>query len=368
MPDPNFSATQLTNNEQTVLRRELADCRTQLHAVSSELGELRSRRPVRLALTLAEPLRRLRSALGGTPAFSPPAPSPELIDPPLFYWPTLTDHYSPVPDTRLLSRPDVRARVWPEQPREVPGVDWREQQQLALLRELGEQSPMRIRERSSGDPHQYYAPNPSFGYYDSWAIGAMLRHLRPRRMIEVGSGWSSLLSARVNREYLDGRMELTCIEPYPPEFIEGVEGISRVLRQQVEQTPMSVFEQLGAGDVLFIDTTHTVKTGGDVVFLFCEVVPRLRPGVVVHVHDIFLPRDYPEHWALSGWGWNEQYLLEAFLAFNAAFEIVLAMAWLAAHHPDAVVEAAPAPEVVRRRFEASLWFRRCERPPRGYTS
>ena len=264
-----------------------------------------------------------------------------------------------MPDTRILSQEVSRARIWPRAAPERPGIDWRAEQQLALVGELAKQTALRFPEEPTADPLEYYAPNPSFGYYDSWALGAMLRHLRPARMIETGSGWTTLLAARVNREYLNHEMELTCIDPYPQDFLSGgVDGLARFMKQPVEQTPAAVFEQLDAGDVLFIDGTHAVKTGGDVVFLFGEVLPRLRRGVVVHVHDIFLPRDYPEQWVLSGWGWNEQYLLQAFLAFNPEFEIVLGMAWLAEDHPDLVAEAAPEPVHEHPRFEASLWFRR----------
>jgi hypothetical protein len=283
---------------------------------------------------------------------------------PKFYWPALTHFHSPVPDTRVLAEPATRERIWPAQPPDRPGIDWRGERQLELLAELGRQAPMRIPEAPTGNPLDYYAPNPSYGYYDSWAVGAMLRHLRPTRMIEAGSGWSTLLAARINREYLGGTTDLTCFDPFPQPFIQdGVPGVSRLVEEPIERTPLTAFDALGAGDVLFIDSTHAVKTGGDVAFLFGDVIPRLRPGVVVHVHDIFLPLDYPEPWALEGWSWNEQYLVQAFLAFNSEFEILLATSWLAINHPEAVPRAAPAPATPRRRFGASLWFRR--RDPGG---
>jgi hypothetical protein len=361
-------------DESAAVRAELGRCEAELASVRGRLTALQARRSVRLALALAgvrERPRRVaresgndkppetRSTKSAEPPPKPVGPPPEREDEPRFYWPSLAHFHSPVPDTRVLALEDNRSRIWPEQPPERPGIDWRGERQLALLDELAKQTSMRIPEEPTDDPLEYFAPNPSFGYYDSWAIGAMLRYLRPARMIEIGSGWTTLLVARVNREYLHGEMDVTCIDPHPQDFLSGgVEGVARVLKQPVEATPLSVFEALGRGDVLFIDGTHTVKTGGDVVYLFGEVVPRLRPGVVVHVHDIFLPRDYPERWVLSGWGWNEQYLLQAFLAFNPEFEIVLGMAWLAVNHPEAVTEAAPVPTQSRPRFEASLWFRR----------
>lgn len=363
MPDKDLFPSSLAEHEAAAIRRDLAASQAELEAVRGELNALNLRRSVRAALFLADriaPLRRAiraarrpRSAPGEVPRSASEDPqadaSAEPPDPPRFYWPSLTHHHSPVPDTRVLSRESTRRRVWPQRAPEIPAVDWHAEQQLQLLGELGRQTPMRIPEERTSDPKEFFAPNPSFGHYDSWASGAMLRHLRPSRMIEIG----------VNREYLGGQMNLTCIDPYPVEFMqEGVEGVSSRLVHPVEETPLSTFEQLEEGDVLFIDSTHTVKTGGDVVFLFGEVIPSLRPGVVLHVHDIFLPRDYPQPWALSGWSWNEQYLVQAFLSFNAEFEILLAMAWLADHHPEAVVRAAPPTEHRHPRLEASLWFRR----------
>lgn len=125
-------------------------------------------------------------------------------------------------------------------------------------------------------------------------------------MIEVGCGFSTLVSARVNREDLSLGMELTCIDPYPKPFLAdgGVGGIGGFRVEKVEDAPIELFQELGDGDVLFIDTSHTVKTGGDVTTLFHEILPRLRPGVLVHIHDIFLPHEYPEPWVMEGWGWT----------------------------------------------------------------
>ena len=153
----------------------------------------------------------------------------------------------------------------------------------------------------------------------------MLRHLRPARMIEVGSGFSSLVAARANREHLGGELDFTCIEPYPRDFLAdgGVPGISAPARgADPGHAARGRSSELGAGDVLFIDTSHTVKTGGDVPWIFNEMLPRLAPGVVVHIHDVFLPGDYPQQWVLEGWGWNEVYLVRAFLAFNTGFEVL----------------------------------------------
>jgi len=187
----------------------------------------------------------------------------------------------------------------------------------------------------------------------------VLRYLKPREMIEVGSGFSSLVTVRVNRECFNGSMQFTCIEPYPRGFLlAGVTGITDLIVEKVEDVPLSRFETLDAGDVLFIDTSHTVRTGGDVVWLFGQVLPRLRSGVHVHIHDVFLPGDYPEQWVREGWGWNENYLVEAFLQFNSGFQVVLGAQWALQHARQEVDIACPEFLEHAANGGGSLWLRR----------
>jgi hypothetical protein len=241
----------------------------------------------------------------------------------------------------------------------MPGVDWREEHQLRFVREtLGGQVALRFPEGPTGSSRDYHAANDQFSRGDAWALQAMLRHLRPARMIEVGCGWSSLVTARVSRECLDGELDFTCIDPYPRDFLRaGVEGITRLIEKPVQEVPLERFGTLAERDVLFIDSAHVVKTGGDVRFLYHEVLPRLQPGVAVHIHDIFLPRDYPVDWVLDGRGWNEQYLLQSFLAFNDSFEVLLAMGWLFTEHQDVLAAAIPDFDP-QRDGAGSLWLRR----------
>lgn len=160
-------------------------------------------------------------------------------------------------------------------------------------------------------------------------------------MIEIGSGFSSLLAADVAHRILDGALEVTCVEPYPREFLKSeVPGISQVIEKKVEDLPLEFFSNLQSGDILFIDSSHVAKTGSDVNYLFFEVLPRLSVGVRIHVHDIFFPFDYPKNWVLQeNRSWNEQYLLRALLMFTEGFRVVFGSSFAFWKYPDLVVKA-----------------------------
>jgi predicted O-methyltransferase YrrM len=272
----------------------------------------------------------------------------------------LGHYYSPVPDSRELAVEPRRSQVWPAQPEDPPGIDWRGDEQARLCTEVfAAQRRLPLADQPSDDPTEYHTGNEMYPALDAWLLEAMLRHLRPRRMIEVGSGFSTLVAARVNRELLDGAMRLTCIEPYPRDFlVAGVPGVGDIEARSVQDVPLSRFDELGSGDVLFIDTSHTVKTGGDVPWLFNRVLPRLASGVHVHVHDVFLPGDYPRQWVLEGWGWNELYLVQSFLAFNSAFEVVVGAQWMIQRRREALLRAFPDYVRHEERGGAALWIRR----------
>lgn len=267
--------------------------------------------------------------------------------------------YSPIPDLKEIRSRE--AEIW-IQKKEMPSIDWNELAQQALLRDVFSQYVQDIDfpiEQPEGSTTYYYK-NDQFPVLDAEVLYCMLRHFRPARMIEIGSGFSSLVSAKVNRTHLSNRLHFTCVEPYPRQFLrDGIEGISELLVQKVQELPFAYFDSLGDGDVLFIDSSHVSKVGSDVNHLFFEVLPRLNKGVLVHIHDIFLPDDYPKKWVIDeGRHWNEQYLVRAFLEFNTGFEIVWAAHFMAKHH---------APEVSRvfSRFPrlgggGSLWLRRKE--------
>lgn len=192
---------------------------------------------------------------------------------------------------------------------------------------------------------RYHFRNEYFSYADGVTLYCMLRHQPPKRIVEVGSGYSSALMLDTNDRDLDRSVKFTFIEPHPERLEsllwEADRTQSRILRQPVQATPLSVFQELEAGDILFVDSSHVSKTGSDVNFLLFEVLPALAPGVRVHFHDVFYPFEYPKAWVHEGVAWNEAYLLRAFLQYNAAFRIEFFVSYAVRHMRDLVARSLP---------------------------
>jgi predicted O-methyltransferase YrrM len=261
--------------------------------------------------------------------------------------------YSPIPDTRVLC-----GDIW-EKASEMVGIDMNEEKQLALLHHVfpkyrGEYNAF-PRERTK-IPHEFHYHNGMFDGMDAVALYCMVRHVQPRHLIEVGSGYSTRVAAEGCRR--NGTTQLVCIEPYPDEILQkGFPGLSELMARKVEQVGLEVFARLDDGDVLFIDTSHVVKCGGDVNYLYLEVIPRLKKGVYVHVHDIFFPKEYPREWVMRERRfWTEQYLLHAFFAFNAAFEVVFCNSYMDFKYPRDM--QAILPDAFPWSGGGSFWMRR----------
>lgn len=266
--------------------------------------------------------------------------------------------YSPVVDRAGLAAD--AARLWPAQPRMPAGIDFNDDSHRHILEVEFPRFIAGFDYAKGGDGEVRYATgNPQFAYLDARALFVLLQAWRPARVIEVGSGHSSLLMADVNRRFLGGSMHVTCIEPYPESFLQRDDcNIDRLVRRRVQDVPLAEFDALADGDVLFIDSSHVCKAGSDVNHLYLEVLPRLAPGVRVHVHDIFLPFDYPRQWLLEqGRSWNEQYLLQALLMDNPKFEVVFGSAYCAWRHADALRRAVGA-DAEAAAGGGSFWLRK----------
>ena len=220
--------------------------------------------------------------------------------------------------------------------RELPGIDLNTGEQLNLLSQFNFQEELAAIPTEVTSDNTYYYNNGSYEAGDGEFLYSIIRHGKPRRIIEVGSGYSTLMAINAirknNSENPEESCTLTCIEPYEQPWLEKA-GVD-VRRSKVEELDIALFRELSAGDILLIDSSHIIRPQGDVLFEFLEVLPVLKSGVIIHVHDIFTPKDYPSEWINTHRLWNEQYLLEAFLSFNSDFKIIAALNYLTHHHFD----------------------------------
>lgn len=228
--------------------------------------------------------------------------------------------------------------------RHLSGIDWNLEGQLKWLEGFVYADELGGIPSEACPPPGFHFNNDAFEPGDAETWYQVVRTLRPRRIIEIGSGFSTLMAIRaVERNRADDPdyvCEHTCIEPYEMPWLESTGVV--VLRERVERVPLSFFEQLDRNDVLFIDSSHVIRPQGDVLFEFLDLLPTVRPGVVVHIHDVFSPRNYPRTWLVDQVKlWNEQYLLEAFLSHNAEWEVVGALNLLSHAHPEALRRVAP---------------------------
>lgn len=271
-------------------------------------------------------------------------------------------YYSPVPDVDDLES----RRVWD---RRIPmaGIDMAEKRQLELLAELGREFGHECRwpHQRTGDPYQFCTDNTSFSYGCAASTHAMIRKHKPRRLVEVGSGWSShVIAAALRRNAADAghEAEYTIVDPYPAAELAGLPGLTRLEKQRVELLDLELFRRLEHDDVLFVDSGHTVRIGGDVNFLVLDVLPSLAPGVIVHFHDIPLPYEYAKAYATTPrfrMFWTEAYLLQAFLCYNSVFQILLAMNFLMTDRAAEFRAAWPGYDPAIHRFPShSFWLQR----------
>jgi predicted O-methyltransferase YrrM len=244
----------------------------------------------------------------------------------------------------------------------LPGIDVNVEGQLAFLSEL------RFARELAGFPmngkgaSEFYYNNGTFGPGDAEVLYQVVRTVKPSVLLEIGCGFSTLMAEEAikkNRQEAPGYdCKHICVEPYENEWLErlGVE----VIRERVEDLGPRPFDELKSGDILFIDSSHVIRPQGDVLFEYLEVLPLLASGVLVHVHDIFTPRDYPDEWVIDEVRlWNEQYLLEAFLSCNNSYEILGALNFLAHNYSGELAERCPIFGAQKGLCEpGSLWLRK----------
>jgi hypothetical protein len=265
--------------------------------------------------------------------------------------------YSPIPSWAELKQDE--GKIFSTLPREISGINLRETEQSELLKALGRYYPEQPFTAQKKAENRYYFENSAYSYSDAIIFYCMLRHLHPKRLVEVGSGFSSCVALDTSEQFLDGSIDMTFIEPYPDMLYSLVKEEEKqrlhVLRSRLQDVQLEVFDELATNDILFIDSTHVAKTNSDVNRLFFEILPRLKPGVYVHIHDVFFPFEYPREWIFGGRAWNELYLLRAFLQYNSKFEIVLMNTFMEHFHEGFFRENLP---LCLENKGGSLWLRK----------
>lgn len=275
---------------------------------------------------------------------------------------TRADFLSPIPIVAELPE-----SLWTTESA-LPGIDMRDKAQVTMLRGFKKRFAAEYdalpRTSPDGTHKRYFLNNSAFESVDAEIYYSMLRSQKPKRVVEIGSGWSTLLSLEALRRNADEGhpCQVVAIEPYPHQFLrDAVAANSDVVElwdKPLQEVPVSFFEEMGEGDFLFIDSSHVLKAGSDVQYEFLEILPRVPSGVVVHVHDIFLPLEYPRSWVVDEHRfWNEQYLLQAYLIHNTRVEVLWGGAWMYVRHPDELAKAIASYADKNPGPPGSFWFR-----------
>jgi predicted O-methyltransferase YrrM len=239
------------------------------------------------------------------------------------------------------------------------GVDLKIDDQLLLLSKFSYNKELEEIPLEKKGPYEPYYRNHHFRSGDAEILYGMIRYYKPKKIIEIGSGDSTLFmlaAIKQNNKESGNSTKLICIEPFERPWLEEL-GVT-VIRKPVELLDLDFFKQLSMNDILFIDSSHIVRTKGDVVFEYLSIIPSLKKGVIVHCHDIYLPRDYPLKYILEcKYFWNEQYLFQALIANASKFKPLLALKFLSCHYSQYLEKCCP---IFKREKEkegpASFWF------------
>jgi predicted O-methyltransferase YrrM len=268
---------------------------------------------------------------------------------------TPSHFYFPVPNLKSFQKKDWRAC------RSCSTIDFRLPEQVERL--YAELLPFAAEcafpEAPSRNRCDFHFNNGFFERIDAEVAYSFVRQRKPSRIIEIGSGNSTLVLASALRKNAEegAHGELISIEPNPPEFLRsgGIPELTELIQKPVQQVPLELFRTLQPNDILFIDSSHVVSIDSDVLYECLHILPAVEPGVLVHFHDIFTPLDYPEKFVMKNLCfWGEQYLLEAFLSFNNAFRVMWAGSAMQQFRPDILREAFPAWEGSFMRMPATM--------------
>jgi hypothetical protein len=264
-------------------------------------------------------------------------------------------YYSPVPDlVQIREREEAIFRLTTD----LPGIDLRLEGQVGLAADLARFYPEQPFEEEATARTRFGFSNPNYMYGDALILYSMLRYLQPRRVFEIGSGHSSCVTLDTDELFLGRSTNCVFIEPEPAllRSLLREEDLARVtiIAERLQNVDPQIFDTLEANDILFVDSTHVTKVDSDVNHILFEILPRLKSGVYIHVHDIMFGFEYPKLWVYQGRAWNEAYIVRAFLQYNDAFEIVFFNSYLGQFRSE-VFRSMP---LVLRNPGTALWLRK----------
>jgi predicted O-methyltransferase YrrM len=263
--------------------------------------------------------------------------------------------YSPIVSVKEIMNREHK--IWKENEKDsIPGIDLHSGEQMELLKALSEFYPELPFKKEKQPNLRYQLENGYYNYTDGIILYSMIRHFKPKRIIEIGSGHSSAVMMDTNDLYFNKAIELCFIEPYPDRLFSLLSESDKnrviIIQTDVQSVSLEKFESLEAGDILFVDSTHVSKTGSDVNYILFDILPVLKKGVLIHFHDVFYPFEYPKEWVFDGYNWNEDYILKAFLMYNDKFKIRLFSEYMHRFHEEGFAKMP----LSRNDFGGNLWI------------
>ena len=274
-------------------------------------------------------------------------------------WPS-GHYYSPIPDYDWIAKNPTALRSDPDRS-SIPGIELNVDGQLSTLTKLREFIKDFDWPDSRSEDRRYFSANSYYAYGSGLLLYAMLMMIKPKNVIEIGSGFSSALMLDTAQYKMEGcEPHFTFIDPEMTRIAQLLRHDDRerctLIKDIVQNVPLHIFSELESGDILFIDSSHVVKTGSDVLMIYNEIIPELPPGTFVHIHDIYWPFEYPLAWIHKRWAWNEVYLLRALLQNNPTLSIQLFANYIARKHPEAL-EGMPFEPALTG---SSIWLQRTQ--------
>jgi predicted O-methyltransferase YrrM len=264
-------------------------------------------------------------------------------------------YYSPIPLMEEIEKHNFDVSL----PEMLPEIDLNANEQLELLNSFESFYRELPFTDEKTDGLRYYYKNNFYCYSDAILLYCMIRHLKPSKIIEVGSGFSSCVTLDTNERFMENSIDCIFIEPYPERLKSllknnDLENIV-IHEKRLQEIPLEVFRELKENDILFVDSTHVTKFNSDVNYIFHEILPILTHGVYIHFHDVFYPFEYPQEWLFQGVAWNEQYMLRAFLEYNKNFKIILFNTYLEKLHEAKIKSRFP---LLYKNTGGSIWIKK----------